>query len=97
MKTKVPFFDFQFPVHFEHDEHRAICGSGYLQGSTDLKNVTCAKCRELVRELKPICPRCCSPMVKTYIECDDHSGWMCTFTCSCYRPDEEAFAAEHKS
>jgi hypothetical protein len=48
-------------------------------------------------EVKPICPRCGKPMIKTYIECDDHSGWMCGFTCTCYRPDEEAFAAKEAS
>lgn len=31
----------------------------------------------------PLCPVCGDAMVRTHIECDDKSGWMHGWTCTC--------------
>lgn len=31
----------------------------------------------------PTCPDCNAEMVKTWIECHDHSGWYCGWLCEC--------------
>lgn len=38
------FFDERFPVHLIKDSHLALCGSGWIQGTNMLENVTCVAC-----------------------------------------------------
>ena len=32
---------------------------------------------------RPFCPDCLKTLVKTYIECEDGSGWYCGWLCDC--------------
>lgn len=41
-----------------------------------------------------ICPRCHTPMVKTFMAYEDGSGWLCCFTCNCYHDDKPTFLQE---
>lgn len=44
-------------------------------------------CLARIAMVKPTCPDCREVMVKSWIECEDGSGFYCGWLCGCKRPE----------